>query len=74
MLFYATDSFLNQVIFLEFSSIPLLVMIQNYRISFNQAQRAINNNSHATTNQESFQIGNQDVQESTQAFSGDKFH
>ena len=29
-------------------------MIQNYRISFNQAQRAINNNSHATTNQESF--------------------
>lgn len=36
-------------------------MIQNYRISFNQAQRAINNNSHATTNQESFQIGNQVV-------------
>ena len=49
-------------------------MIQNYRISFNQAQRAINNNSHATTNQESFQIGNQVVQGRTQAFSGDKFH
>ena len=31
-------------------------MIQNYRISFNQAQRAINNNSHASTNQESFHM------------------
>ena len=35
-------------------TIPFTVMIQNYRISFNQAQRAINNNSHATTNQELF--------------------